>query len=125
MVTDLIADMTLTAMVAESVARCRSVGESGSVGRFSAAATANAVPNAHRRSPHRCRRSRYRAAAVGTSGPPRDDPKALDKLRAARAMKKQRRDSQPRIAACTEHQAGTFDACCQNNARRIQLHVVH
>ncbi|WP_175959496.1 hypothetical protein [Burkholderia pyrrocinia] len=86
MATDLVAGMTLTAMDAESVARCRSVAESGSVGgsvgRFGAAATANAVPNAHRRSPHRCRRSRYRAAAVGTSGPPRHDPKALDKLRA-------------------------------------------
>ncbi|NTX28418.1 hypothetical protein HT746_14970 [Burkholderia pyrrocinia] len=34
MATDRVAGMTLTAMVAESVARCRPVTESGSVGRF-------------------------------------------------------------------------------------------
>ncbi|WP_205183761.1 hypothetical protein, partial [Burkholderia sp. LMG 13014] len=34
MVTDRVADMTLTAMVAESVARCRTVAESDSAGRF-------------------------------------------------------------------------------------------
>ncbi|WP_175747063.1 hypothetical protein [Burkholderia pyrrocinia] len=30
-----------------------------------------------------------------------------------------------RISARTENQAGTSNACCHNNARRIHLHVVH